>query len=159
MLYITGETRISTLMRVRRVCNLHRIKNLPEDTQLKKIYDQEIWHAKGLIFHTYEQDEELMHNVQNKTSVSQQELNKATNNPPSKQTKKIIQRLHVEAELAASAHRLRVKHSELLECINPTNKQPLLERSSLSIARHVRWLFDVTDALCDQPLFTDQSDK
>ena len=52
-----------------------------------------------------------------------------------------------------------MKHSELLECINPTNKQPLLERSSLNIARYVRWLVGVTDALCDQPPFKEQSDK
>ena len=87
MLYITGETRISTLMRVRRVSNLLRIKHLPKDTQLKKIYDQKTWHTKDLIFHTYDQDEKLMHNVQNKTSVSQQELTRATRNPPSKKQK------------------------------------------------------------------------
>ena len=87
MLYITGETRISTLMKVRRVNNLHRIKHLPKDTQLKKIHDQKIWHTKDLIFHTYEQDERWMHNVQNKTSVSQQELTRATSNPPPKNQK------------------------------------------------------------------------
>ena len=82
MLYITGETQISTLMSVRRVSNLRRIKHLPSDTQLKKIYDQKTWHVKDLIFLKYEQDEKTMHTVQNTTSVSQEELTLATNRPP-----------------------------------------------------------------------------
>ena len=61
--------------------------------------------------------------------------------------------------IQTSAHRMQVKHSEFLECINSTNKQPLLERSSLSITRYVRWLVGPTGALCDQPPFKDQPDK
>ena len=58
--HILGQTSISDLRRVQRVNNLVRIRNLPEKTQLRKIYDSEEWHKGSMIFGKYEKDEQWL---------------------------------------------------------------------------------------------------
>ena len=48
--YLTGQTPISAQRRAQRISNLTRIKQLPKETQLRRIYESREWHKKGLVF-------------------------------------------------------------------------------------------------------------
>ena len=47
MFYITGDVTLTTLLSIRRVANLQRIRHLPTDTQLGKPFDQNTWDNFG----------------------------------------------------------------------------------------------------------------
>ena len=144
MLFITGETKLTTLMKIKRLSNLHRIRHLPRDTQLRKLYEQGSWHNKGFIFNSYEEDERETHAELKLTSTSHEELTSETRQSSSTSSKKILKQVCVEAEQAERFHRLRLNHSELLEGAYFTPTQPLLDRSSLSISSYAKWLVGAT---------------
>ena len=150
MLYITGERSLSSTMRTRRVTNLQRIKHLPRDTQLRKLYEQRAWHSKPFTFSYYDQEEKGMRHSLRLTSASEEEFTNAITSPLTRSTKQLLKKINTDVEKAQRSHVLRLRHGELLEALNYTQAQPMLERSSLNVASYARWLVGATKVIGDQ---------
>ena len=117
-------------MLARIVRNLQRIKSLPPSTQLRKIYDQSTWHAKPLIFNSYIDEERAMENKIRFTAVHREDFEKAKIEPLSVSNKKLFKRINSETDRVTRAHRLRLRHNELLGGISYAHTQPFLDRSA-----------------------------
>ena len=114
-MYITGETPLPTLLRAKRINNLQRIRHLPKDTQLRKLYEQKMWHARGFIFRKYEKDLREVKHLLRLTSVTEVDFMQETSKPPTQASKKNVKHVCVKIVKTNLFHRLRLKHMELLE--------------------------------------------
>ena len=160
MLCITGETSLTTLLRVRRVANLHRIQHLPRSTQLRKLYEERSWHTGGLIiFSKYEDDKRGIQASIKLTSVASTEFENAMNDCPTQASRQLLKQVCCEIEQSERFHRLRLRHNELLEAIKSGQSIPYLEISSTRIATYAKWLTGATDTKCDSPDFKSSEDK
>ena len=151
MLYITGEVSLAALLRVKRVANLQRIRHLPQDTQLRKLYEQRYWHSRGYIFKKYEDDMCEVQASLKLTTTPQEQFDHAISNPPTATSRKILKQVCCEIDQSERFHRLRINHMELLEGIKSSQSMPHLEESSLRIAKYAKWLTGATDTKGDLP--------
>ena len=79
MLYLTGERISKTKKVTRRVKNLQRIKLLPSETHLKKMYVQRTWHQRSYVFSIFEKEQESVRNyIRYTTIITEEEFTKAT---------------------------------------------------------------------------------
>ena len=147
--YILGQSKISLDFQAKRVANLHRIRNLADETQLKKIYNEKTWHKRPYTFHRYEQDEREMRNSLKYTDISPQDFNEMLSAEPSVESKRLLKEANKKACKAQTRHRLRINHAELLEGLIQTHANPAWKRSSLSVSSYARWLVGGTRTIED----------
>ena len=121
---------------VKRVANLQRIRHLPQDTQLRKVYEQRYWHSRGYIFKKYEDDLREVQASLKLTTTPQEQFDHAISNPPTATSRKILKQVCSEIDQSERFHRLRINHMELLEGIKVVNlchiwRNRLLESQSM----------------------------
>ena len=97
------------------MCNLQRIRHLPQDTRLREIYDNKTWHEKPFVFYEYEEAEKYIRARRRLTDVTEDELIDATTGKPNDKRKRTIKEVNRKAEKAEVTHFLRKTHEELLE--------------------------------------------
>ena len=159
MLYITGEVSLATLLKVRRVANLQRIRHLSKDTQLRKLYEQRYWHGRGYIFSKYEDDLREIETSLKLTTIPQELLDNELSKAPTPTTKKTLKKVCSEIDQTERFHRLRVSHMELLEGIKSSQSMPLLDESSLRVAKYAKWLTGATDTKGDLPEYKNSLER
>jgi ribonuclease HI len=156
--YILGQPALSTTRRVRRVANLLRIRSMPTNTGLRKIYDSNVWGKRTLLFGKYQQDLNEIISDQRCSSVSREELELAIKNGYNLRTRAILKKVSVQADLSRTAHMLRMNHKELLHFC-PSIHHPLWQHTPHAVAAHARWLTGTAGAECDDRRDTNRDES
>ena len=137
--FITGQVKISSIHEMRCLTNLQRIRNLPQDTQLRKIYEDGSWHKRPFIFNSYEEIERCTRAKLRHTDINDEKFQNLLSQPPSEKSKKVLKDIITMSEKAETSHRLRINHQDLLGGHYHTHTHPMWKRSAPSLRVYNRW--------------------
>jgi len=147
--FITGQMSLSATHNTRCLTNLQRIRNLPNNTQLKKIYNDGAWHQKPFTFADYATIERNTISHLKYSNTKQDVFNTIMKEPPSKQGKKSIKDIYMSSEQANLRHRLRLRHPELVQGFEFTRSHPMWKISPSKISSYIKWITGASRALAD----------
>ena len=144
--FMTGQITCSSIREVRSLTNLQRIRNLPNDTQLKKVYDEKLWHKRPFIFQRYEEIERHICAKSRRTAFNSPNLQQMLSQPPDNKSKMLLKSINSASEKAQVSHRLRLNHQDLLLGFQHTSSHPMWRRPAPSLRIYNRWIMGCSNA-------------
>ena len=113
---------------------------MPYDTRLRQIHDDGVLDGQSLPFGKFMKDlSRIRANIKH-TSVTHDEFERALGESKLKRMK-ILKQVAREADLATTAHTLRMRHAELLH-FTPTHLHPLWNMRPSAACLQTRWLLN-----------------
>jgi len=138
--FITGQISTSSTHKIRSLTNLLRIRNLSQDTELRKIHDEGEWDKKPFIFQKYKEIERHMCAKSRRYKFNDSDLGQVLALPPNKEIRSRLKATNAATEKAEVSHRLRINHQDLLLGFQHTSNHPMWKRPAPSLRVYNRWI-------------------